>query len=253
MAHREIRCDSFLGVDKRRRWPYLLGVESNPESAQIRSQGGGTMDTKRSGIASMLFVHGMILAAGMVLALRAAVAADAPGVVAQINGAPMVRREGKPVTLQAGTELERGDIITTDGKSKVRIVIADESELTVGPNSRLIFEEIIVRPKDRVGRLQVVAGSFKIAISKFLAGPTNYEIRTQTAVVGVRGTVVWGDIDLDSVCSLEGNVEVRSRRGGNAVSITAGECVQKMGLGSRVPLKPSQADLETYLKAVTLD
>ena len=212
------------------------------------------METKRSCIASMRIVHSVVVAAGLGIALlQTAGAAGAPAVVVQINGAPQVERSGNTQALQPGASLDRGDVVITDGQSKARIVLADDSVLTVGPKSRITIESIEVEPKGRIGRLQVIAGSFKIAISKLLSGTTDYEIRTPTAVVGVRGTIVWGDTELDSVCALDGKVEVRSIRGGAQAEITAGQCVQRMGLGSPVPVKPSPAELETYLKAVTLD
>jgi hypothetical protein len=173
-------------------------------------------------------------------------------VVVQVDGAPALERAGATQLLQPGRALERGDVIVTGDQSKVRIVLADDSVLAVGPKSRLIIESLAL-DGERAGRLQALAGSFKIAIAKWLSGPTDYEIRTPTAVVGVRGTVLWGDIQLDAVCALDGKVEVRSRKGGAAAKLGAGQCVQRMGLGTPVPLKPSPVELEEYLRAVTLE
>ena len=203
------------------------------------------------GIVSMHLVHGLLLP--LLLAVQTAGAATPTAVVVQINGAPTVERTGKTQPLQPGAALESGDAVLTDDQSKVRIILGDDSVLIVGPRSRLIIERLDLKPEGRNGRLQALAGSFKIAISKWLSGPTDYEIHTPTAVAGVRGTIVWGDIGLDSVCALDGKVEVRSRVGGAAANLNAGQCAQKMGIGSPVPLEPSPADLQKYLKAVTLE
>lgn len=210
-----------------------------------------TRTGSRQCIVSMRWAHGLL--PSLLFAVQTASAATPTAVVVQINGAPTVERAGKTQPLQAGASLNSGDAVLTDDQSKVRILLADDSVLIVGPKSRLIIERLDLRADARNGRLQVLAGSFKIAISKWLTGPTDYEIHTPTAVAGVRGTIVWGDIGLDSLCALDGKIEVRSRVGGAATNLNAGQCAQKMGIGSPVPLEPSAADLAKYLKAVTLE
>jgi hypothetical protein len=192
-------------------------------------------------------------AAVLVMLFAAPVGARSTVIVVQINGAPAVERNGKAEPLQPGTALELGDIVTTDAQSKVRIVLADDSVLTVGPKTRVAVDEFVVEESGRKGRLRVLAGTFKIAIARLLSGNTDYEIRTPTAVVGVRGTVVWGSVELDAVCSLDGNVEVRSLTDDAPAALTAGECVRQMGRGAPQPHKPSAEELKGYLKAVTLD
>ncbi len=190
----------------------------------------------------------------LLLALIAApAAARSPGVVAQINGKPAVERNGKTEVLQPGATLEVGDVLVTDAQSKIRIVLADDSVLTLGPKTRLAVDAFTLHAKGRQGRLRALAGSFKIAIAKLLSGQTDYEIRTTTAVIGVRGTIVWGDVELDSICSLDGSVEVRSLVGTETAKLVAGQCVRQMGRGEPQPHTPSATELEEYLKAVTLD
>lgn len=111
----------------------------------------------------------------------------------------------------------------------------------------------MLEAQGRSARLRVLAGTFKIAIAKLISGKTDYEIRTPTAVIGVRGTVVWGDVAIDAVCSLDGKVEVRSLADPEAAELTAGQCVRQMGRGAPQRHTPTAAELEGYLKAVTLD
>ena len=189
----------------------------------------------------------------LIVLVAASAVARSGVVVVQINGAPAVERKGKPEVLRPGDSLGLGDVVSTDAESKVRIVLADDSVLTIGPTTRLSIDELVVEAEGRKGRLQVFAGSFKLAISKLLSGKTDYEIRTPTAVVGVRGTIVWGDVELDSVCSLDGKVEVRSLSVDKPAALSAGECVRQMGRGAPQSHKPTAKELEGYLQAVTLD
>jgi len=176
------------------------------------------------------------------------------GLVARINGAPTVQRAGKSEMLKRGSSVFTGDVIETDASSKVKLVLNDDSVLAIGPKSRINVSDFVLDPQGRHVRLQVLAGRFKIAIAKFFGGSTDYEIRTPTAVAGVRGTVLWGDTDLDAICSLEGSIEVRPLTGAGApAQLGAGECVNKMATGKTAPLKPTAEELAAYLKEVTLD
>jgi hypothetical protein len=174
------------------------------------------------------------------------------GLVARVNGAPTVEHAGKSAALRRGSNVFTGDVIETDANSKVKILLNDDSVLAIGPKSRVAVSDFVLDSSARHARLQVLAGRFKIAIAKFFGAHTDYEIRTPTAVAGVRGTVLWGDTVLDVICALEGNVEVRPRTGAPA-QLSTGECVSQMAAGKTVPLKPTADELAAYLKEVTLD
>jgi hypothetical protein len=176
------------------------------------------------------------------------------GLVVRINGAPTVQRGGNRQPLRQGDTIAVGDVIETDQGAKVKILFADDSVLAIGPKSRVSVDEFLVKPERRMVRLGVALGRFKIAIAKFFGTASDYEIRTPTAVAGVRGTVLWGDTDLDAICSLDGSIEVHSlKANGQPARLTAGECVNQLGSGKPAPLKPSAQDLAGYLKEVTLD
>ena len=182
------------------------------------------------------------------------VAAGEAGLVVRVNGMPTVQRAGKTELLKRGSNVLTGDVIETDAKSKAKILLNDDSVLAIGPKSRVNVSDFVLGATGRSVRLQVLAGRFKVAIAKLFSGQTDYEIRTPTAVAGVRGTVLWGDTDLDAICALDGNIEVRPRAGAAApAQLSSGECVSQMADGKTVPLKPTAEQLTAYLKEVTLD
>ena len=184
----------------------------------------------------------------------AAASAGEAGLVARINGAPTVQHGGKTEPLKRGSSVFTGDIVETDANSKAKIILNDDSVLAIGPKSRVDVSDFALEAGGRNVRLQVLAGRFKIAIAEFFSGSTDYEIRTPTAVAGVRGTVLWGDTELDAICALEGNIEVRPRSGAGApAQLSAGQCVSQMATGKTAPLKPTAEELAAYLKEVTLD
>lgn len=180
-------------------------------------------------------------------------AADVALVVG-VNGQPVVTRTGKTEPLQRGAVVAIGDVIETNADSKLKVLLADDSVLAIGPKTRIVLDDFALGAQSRTVRLRVLVGRFKLAIAAFLGGSTTYEIRTPTAVAGVRGTVLWGDTDLDAVCALDGRVELRTLSGNaGPMQLTAGECAQRMATGTPAPFKPSAADLAAYLKDVTLD
>jgi hypothetical protein len=191
--------------------------------------------------------------AALLLAQAAAAAAVDVAWVAGINGAPTVTRAGKAAPLKRGDAVARGDTISTDATAKVKLLLADDSVLAIGPGSQVVIDELVFGPQGRSSRLRVLAGRFKLAVAAWLGGPTDVQVETPTAVAGVRGTVLWGDTQLDAICALHGSIEVRSRTGSGAARLNAGQCVTDMAAGKTEPLKPTAAELEAYLKQVTLD
>jgi hypothetical protein len=173
--------------------------------------------------------------------------------VAGVNGAPTVTRAGRTEPLGRGDAVAIGDTVTTDDAAKVKLLLADDSVLTIGPRTQVTIDELLLGPGERKGRVRVLAGRFKMAVAAWLTGPSAFEVATPTAIAGVRGTVLWGDTEIDTICALEGNVEVRAVRGKAVAKLATGHCVTKMGSGEPVPVVPGREQLERYLKEVALD
>jgi hypothetical protein len=152
-----------------------------------------------------------------------------------------------------GAAVGPGDRINTDGHSKIKLLLADDSVLAIGPQSQVTIDELMLRPDSRTGRLRVLVGRFKLAIAEWLGGRSDYEVRMPTAVAGVRGTVLWGDTQLDAICALRGTVEVRTLAGTRVATLEPGRCESQMGTGHAKPLTPSREDLDKYLRDVTLE
>lgn len=190
----------------------------------------------------------------LLLCASAAPAADNPASVIQINGSPRLQRLGQAADLRPGMAVPLDAIIETDQTAKVKVRLADDSVLEIGPQSRVTLREFVVQSSRRRVRLEVLLGRFRLAITAFVGGVSDYEVRTPTAVAGVRGTVLWGDTDVDAICALEGHVEVRPLTGSAPpAQLAAGECVRQMGKGTALPFVPSPEDLANFLKQVTLD
>lgn len=188
----------------------------------------------------------------LLIAFTAAAFADEVGIVAGITGAPTVTRAGAAQPLERGDSIATGDRIGTDATSRVKILLRDDSVLSIGSQTEVVVDELLTSGGNRTGRLRVLAGRFKLAIGAWFGGTSDYEIATPTAVAGVRGTVLWGDTSLDAICALQGTVAVRTVKGAATATLTAGKCVTKMAAGKTDPLSPTPEELAKYLAEVSL-
>lgn len=93
---------------------------------------------------------------------------------------------------------------------------------------------------------------FTLAIAPWVTGASEYRIDTPTAIVGVRGTVLWGDTSRDIICALPGRIAVRARAGTAERVLTAGNCAAGMASGDTTPLAPRPNELRRFLAEVAL-
>lgn len=91
-------------------------------------------------------------------------------------------------TLTVGSDLAIGDLVVTGDKGLVQILFDDRTKLVVGPGSRLVLEDYLLRADGSAGRFTVnaLAGTFRFATGN--APKDRYLIKTPTGTIGVRGT-----------------------------------------------------------------
>ena len=120
-------------------------------------------------------------------------AADVVGRLTQVEGRVDLLRGGKlpaiPVTLNDGVQV--GDVLRTKSMSKAQITFTDNSTMTISPESRVGIETYMFdSSKDkRNSVVQLFQGLAHVAVSKiFKAAEPDFVVKTQTAIMGVRGT-----------------------------------------------------------------
>ncbi len=80
------------------------------------------------------------------------------------------------------------EIIETNSVSTTQVVFLDETVLTIGPESRLILDEMVFDPNLTKGKVVITAVK---GLFTFVSGSLpseSYRISTPTATIGVRGT-----------------------------------------------------------------
>jgi hypothetical protein len=150
------------------------------------------------------------------------------------------------------------DRIQTMAASRVKLVLVDDTVLTLGPESSLRLTEYVYTPSSqhRKSVLQAFVGVFRIAVQKVLPEGV-FEVHTSNAVAAIRGTEWMAEVkpETTAVVVLEGQVAVRHARPdiGGAVVLTTGEGTDVRGNQAPTPPKTwGTARVEALRQATTL-
>lgn len=93
--------------------------------------------------------------------------------------------------LHADSEIELNDTIEVGAASNLKITLNDESVLMLGERSRLVIDEATFEGQERKGFIATLGfGKVWAHVKKALAGSdAKFEVKTERAVAGVRGTI----------------------------------------------------------------
>ncbi len=121
--------------------------------------------------------------------------AEVVGRLTQLEGRVDLLKGGKlpAVALKVNDTVEPGDVIRTKSLSKAQITFIDDSLLTLSQEARIAIEEFKFEPSQgkRQAVLEIFQGLALAVVNKILkAEEPDFVIKTQTAIVGVRGTEI---------------------------------------------------------------
>lgn len=154
------------------------------------------------------------------------------GMISLVEGNAAVITGGQEREALAGGELYEGDVVTTASGGKVKILFRDDSLVTVSAETRIEIATYMVDPasKTRKTVLAVAKGKVLSLVSRVFTNPASmFEVKTKTAVAGVRGTrfVVEAADEGDRIATLEGSVAVRKVGAAGEVLVAAGACTEQ--------------------------
>ncbi len=121
------------------------------------------------------------------------------GVNTAVRNIVKVKANANAAALNARVKdrVSQGNDIVTAPASTLQIMLLDQSSLTVGPNGRLIVDRFIYDPNrgsSAVG-VSIVKGAFRFLSGKSThANPGQTSLRTPIASIGIRGTMVEGQV-----------------------------------------------------------
>lgn len=110
------------------------------------------------------------------------------GRVSAVTGSAELLREGSSITVVKETAVNEKDLLKTAARSKVQVILNDETVVTVGPESEYLFERFQERGDTEV-IMQLKRGFFKTVTGKIgKIAPQKFKVRTKAATIGIRGT-----------------------------------------------------------------
>jgi hypothetical protein len=155
----------------------------------------------------------------VVALLAPALALASVGAVTALEGHGVrTPRDGGQVALVTGAELEVGDTLEVqDGAAQLEL--SDGSTLLLSEHSKLTLDEATFAPLERHFSAKLLLGSVWASVTHALEGQkSTFEVSTDRAVAGVRGTVFEVDVDASTsddpetaVSVEEGQVAVEKR------------------------------------------
>lgn len=145
------------------------------------------------------------------------------GKVSAVVGDAKIQRNSKTLVIKTGLKIEKKDIIHTSKNSKVQLIFSDNTIITVGKNSALNIKEYLYdlkNPKNSKTDFHFFKGAFKTITGKI--GKINkkrFKLRTKTASIGIRGTIILGNQDV--IACTHGGITVEGS--GISVDVDANE------------------------------
>lgn len=148
-----------------------------------------------------------------ILAAAPASAEDEIGLVfeREFRGAEGVRTSGETRELRWHMPIFSEETVKTDAGEHTELEFADNTRLTVGPNSEVVLDAFVYDPGQNTGDAVITFGK---GVFRFVSGDMNkdgYQLNTPSATLAIRGTIF--ELLIDAVNNVtiyveEGAVEV---------------------------------------------
>jgi hypothetical protein len=159
------------------------------------------------------------------LCLTAGLAAGSAHAQTRVGEAAVIQNQVVRVTGSATSQINVGDGVLRDEtvrtglESAARLVMADNTNLSLGPNATLKLDRTVFDDEHtyRDIAVKLTAGAFR-----FVTGNSEkaaYKITTPLATIGVRGTIL-------DILSLRGRTTVVLQEGASRVCATSGPCIE---------------------------
>lgn len=114
------------------------------------------------------------------------------GSAQMVQGEALVIHKGQSAAykLKKGSPLFAGDTLITNERSRINAKMNDKSVIGLAPVSKLVLDKSVYDPQkdERSSFLSLLWGRARFIVSKITGKKPNYQVKTPTAVCGVRGT-----------------------------------------------------------------
>lgn len=160
------------------------------------------------------------------------------GAVQEITGhATVTRLDGTIEAIGIGTPIYQGDVIETDDDGAVNIMFIDETTFAVSEDARLAIDEYVFDPATQSGvtNFSVLKGVF--VFTSGLIGrddPDDVKISTPSGSIGIRGTIIAGNVDTGEITVIEGAIVLQDFSGNSITLATQYETARFNSSGGSI-------------------
>ncbi|HIJ83823.1 MAG TPA: hypothetical protein HPQ00_06405, partial [Magnetococcales bacterium] len=201
---------------------------------------------------------GATMVAGPTMVAEVTSVPNAIGKVGQMVGKVMAKGvDGIERTVKEGDAIFKGDVLQTQKGGLVKLVFADGTSFQLGEEARAVIDKYIFDPAAKLGGFEatVTKGIFSFesgGISGLNAG-RHSAIKTPTAVIGIRGSQLSGEVTDDgstTVVHTQGILDISDARGqGTVTLVEPGTATQVVfGAGAPEPVFKAPASFVTRLE-----
>lgn len=176
------------------------------------------------------------------------------GEIVRIHGQVDVVRNGTRHTPIAGERICERDRFVTTPRGIAELKFSDGTQITVGRDSTFIISQWKPRRlRANLATFELVSGAFRALTGEMTKRRHRFEVKTNIATIGVRGTEFWGGLEMSpgalDVIMLNGKGVYVTNDAGTSEITTAGQGVTVRGTGA--PSAPDAWSAEKVKKAVS--
>ena len=165
------------------------------------------------------------------------------GKVTEISGSAVAMQDALPRALKKGADIYIGDVLSTARDSRLQIQMVDEAEFSLSERAVFVVQEYFLKSDGKDGNavIRLMNGAVKAVSGKIAQLESHpFQLRTEVATIGVRGTTFWGGV-LDGThqfALLNGNAIIVENKAGRVEITQAGEGTAVTS-DSSAPVSPS--------------
>lgn len=148
------------------------------------------------------------------------------GKVSLLKGNSVAVRANQTLSLSNGMDIEKKDTIKTAKETQIQLIFEDKTVITLGSESEFSIEEYLNDTKNPKAKFKFNQGTFKSITGQIgKTAPENFILETKTATIGIRGTIVLGNLSEtgDSIGCLRGLIAVSALGSQNSILVPMGK------------------------------
>ncbi len=132
---------------------------------------------------------GFIVAVGCCLTAGQAWA-DEVGQIIAVNPGAFAERGGETVPLDLKSQIYANDTLVTDATGKLQVLFADDSTVSLSPDTRLSLTTVIPQGEFPTFEASLVEGMVRFITGKIVEqNPDGFSLMTPESTIGIRGTI----------------------------------------------------------------